>query len=50
MDAEQRQIVADHVHHRRDRALTEQRQPFGFGPDELVAIFSGQLACPTGTR
>ena len=43
LDAEQRQILADHHHHRRHRAGAEQGQPFTFGRGGIfVAKLFGQ--------
>jgi len=44
MDAEQREIRADHVHHRGDRALAEGGEPVGFGRVRLgIAELGGEF-------
>jgi hypothetical protein len=47
-DAERGEIIADHVHHRRDRAGAEQDQPVAFGRGGIaVAEFGGELLADT---
>ena len=44
MDAEQRQVGADHVHHRGDGDLTEEHEPFALGRADIsVAELGGEL-------